>query len=147
MSGIVKNMSRVKALRKMFERFLKRNKAESERNGKWKEFNKEAILVSEGFYHRDLKHGNWRQYYETGELLIEETYEHGILHGRYASYHMSGPLLSEGSYQHGKREGFFDVYDENGNQIKRLLFVNNVLLEETTVSNTTVNESSRFGVR
>lgn len=114
----------------MFERFLKRKNATNPRNGKWKEFNKQAILVSEGCYLHDLKHGTWRQYYETGELLIEETYEQGILHGRYASYHMNGQLLSEGDYQHGKREGFFNVYDENGKEIKRLLFVNNVLLEE-----------------
>ena len=114
----------------MFDRFLKRKNIKNPKNGKWKEFNKQAILVSEGHYQHDLKHGSWKQYYETGELLIEETYHQGILHGRYASYHMNGKLFSEGRYQHGKREGFFNVYDEGGNQIKRLLFVNNVLLEE-----------------
>ena len=118
----------------MFERFLKRKNIKTPRNGKWKEFNKQAILVSEGYYQHDLKHGNWRQFYETGELLIEETYDQGILHGRYASYHLNGRLLSEGGYQHGKREGFFHVYDEHGRQIKRLLFVNNVLLEEVDLT-------------
>ena len=115
----------------MFERFLKKKNIKTPRNGKWKEFNKQAVLVSEGYYQHDLKHGKWTQYYETGELLIEETYDQGILHGRYASYHMNGQLLSEGEYQHGKREGIFNVFDENGRQTKRLLFVNNVLLEET----------------
>ena len=114
----------------MFDRLLSRKNIKNPKNGKWKEFNKQAILVSEGHYQHDLKHGSWKQYYETGELLIEETYHQGILHGRYASYHMNGKLFSEGRYQHGKREGFFNVYDESGNQIKRLLFVNNVLLEE-----------------
>lgn len=118
----------------MFERFLKRKNIKNPKNGKWKEFNKQAILVSEGFYQHDLKHGIWKQYYETGELLIEETYEHGMLHGRYASYHPNGRLLSEGEYQHGKREGFFDVYDEDGKPVKRLLFVNNVLLEESNAT-------------
>jgi antitoxin component YwqK of YwqJK toxin-antitoxin module len=114
----------------MFERFLKRKSIKNPKNGKWKEFNKQAILVSEGFYQHDLKHGLWKQYYETGELLIEETYDKGILHGRYASYHLNGQLLSEGEYQHGKREGFFNIFNEHGEQTKRLLFVNNVLLEE-----------------
>jgi len=114
----------------MFERFLKRKNIKTPKNGKWKEFNKQAILVSEGFYQHDLKHGIWKQYYETGELLIEETYDQGILHGRYASYHLNGRLLSEGDYQHGKREGFFNIFNENGQLTKRLLFVNNVLLEE-----------------
>lgn len=117
----------------MFERFLKRRNAQSPKNGKWKEFNKDAVLVAEGSYQHDLKDGLWKQYYETGELLIEETYELGVLHGRYASYHMNGKLLSEGDYQHGKREGFFEVFDEEGRPAKRLLFVNNVLLEETDV--------------
>ena len=115
----------------MFERFLKRKNIKNPKNGKWKEFNKHAILVSEGFYQRDLKHGIWKQYYETGELLIEETYDQGILHGRYASYHPNGRLLSEGEYEHGKREGFFNVYNEDGKPVKRLLFVNNILLEES----------------
>ena len=115
----------------MFERFLKRKNIKNPKNGKWKEFNKQAILVSEGFYQHDLKHGIWKQYYETGELLIEETYEQGILHGRYASYHPNGRLLSEGEYQHGKREGFFNIYDEDGKPVKRFLFVNNELLEES----------------
>lgn len=118
----------------MFDRFLNRKNIKNPKNGKWKEFNKQAILVSEGHYQHDLKHGSWKQYYETGELLIEETYHQGTLHGRYASYHMNGKLFSEGRYQHGKREGFFNVYDESGNQIKRLLFVNNVLLEEVDPS-------------
>lgn len=127
-------MSSVKFWKEMFERFLKRKNTRNPKNGKWKEFNKQAILVAEGCYQHDLKHGTWRQYYETGELLIEETYDQGVLHGRYASYHMNGQLFSEGEYQHGKREGFFEVFDEKGKLIKRLLFVNNVLLEESDLT-------------
>lgn len=130
----MKHMSSVKFMKEMFERFLKRKNTKNPRNGKWKEFNKQAILVAEGSYQHDLKHGNWKQYYETGELLIEETYDHGVLHGRYASYHMNGQLLSEGEYQHGKREGFFHVFDDKGKPSKRLLFVNNVMLEETDIA-------------
>ena len=98
----------------MFERFLNKKNTKAPRNGKWKEFNKQAILVSEGHYQHDLKHGLWKQFYETGELLIEETYSNGILHGRYASYHINGALLSVGQYQHGRREGYFNIFDENG---------------------------------
>jgi antitoxin component YwqK of YwqJK toxin-antitoxin module len=114
----------------MFEKLFRKRNTKAPRNGKWKEFNKQAILVSEGYYLQDVKHGSWKQYYETGELLIEETYDQGILHGRYASYHLNGQLLSEGIYEHGKREGFFDVFDENGKPVKRILFMNNVMLEE-----------------
>lgn len=115
----------------MFDRLLNKKNIKSPRNGKWKEFNKQAVLVAEGNYQHDLKHGMWKQYYETGELLIEEMYDNGVIHGRYASYHLSGGLLSQGNYAHGKREGYFYVYDESGNQVKSLLFVNNVLVEES----------------
>lgn len=128
-------------MKAMFERIFKKRNITPPRNGKWKEFNKQAILVSEGYYVQDIKHGGWKQYYETGELLIEETYEQGILHGRYASYHLNGQLLSEGNYEHGKREGFFEVYDEDGNPVKRILFMNNVLLEEVDARKEKVHAS------
>lgn len=126
-------MSKVTMVKKMLQKLLGRKKAKAPKNGKWKEFNKQAILVSEGTYENDIKHGNWKQYYETGELLIDENYDHGVLHGRYASYHINGQVLSEGHYQYGKREGFFVVFNENGTPTKRLLFVNNELLEEVDV--------------
>lgn len=115
---------------KMFQRFFRRKSRHIAKNGKWKEFNKHAVLISEGHYENDFKHGSWRQFYETGELLLEENYKNGVLHGRYATYHPNGQVLSEGEYQHGKREGVFNVFDESGNQTRRLLFVNNVLLDE-----------------
>lgn len=128
----------------MIGRLFSRKKKKSSRNGKWKAFNKQAVLVSEGNYHHDLKNGLWKQYYETGELLIEETYEHGVLHGRYASYHVNGALLSEGHYTHGLREGYFRVYDESGKQVKSLLFVNNVLVEELETSRLTAMQELRL---
>jgi antitoxin component YwqK of YwqJK toxin-antitoxin module len=121
-------------VRKMFRRFQKKTVVKNPRNGKWKEFSKQAVLIAEGHYLQDAKHGQWKQYYETGELLIEETYDKGILHGRYSSYHPNGRLFSEGIYKHGKREGYFNVYDEEGKPVKRLLFVNNILVEEIDMS-------------
>ncbi|SRR5690606_23609764 len=115
---------------KIFQRFFKRKSRHIPRNGKWKEFNKHAVLISEGYYENGIKHGSWRQFYETGELLLEENYKNGILHGRYATYHLNGRVLSEGQYRHGKREGVFKVFDESGKLTGRLLFVDNVPLDE-----------------
>jgi len=109
------------------------------KNGKWKEFNKRAVLIAEGHYVNDLKHGVWREYYDTGSLLIEEHYHLGVPHGRYASFHPNGNLFSEGYYENGKREGYFHVYDENGRRVKSLLFIDNNQIEEMTVNNQ-VNE-------
>jgi antitoxin component YwqK of YwqJK toxin-antitoxin module len=112
----------------MLENLLKKRKAKGAKNGKWKEFNKHAVLIAEGHYLYDLKHGAWRQYYETGELLIEEVYHHGTLHGRYAAFHMNGKVMSEGHYVHGSLEGYFKLYDEQGQHVRSLLFINNMLV-------------------
>ena len=105
---------------------LSGRKAVQSRNGKWKEFNKHAILISEGHYVNNKKHGIWREYYDsTGSLMIEEAYWHGVQHGRFASYHPNGQLLSEGEFQNGSREGCFKVYDENGTNIRNIVFLDN----------------------
>ena len=105
---------------------LSSRKAVQTRNGKWKEFNKHAILISEGHYVNNKKHGVWREYYDsTGSLMIEEAYWHGVQHGRFSSYHPNGQLLSEGEFQNGSREGCFKVYDENGTNIRNIVFLDN----------------------
>lgn len=124
----------MKMWRHMFRRLQKKKSIKDPRNGKWKEFNRQAVLIAEGNYLQDLKNGTWKQYYESGELLIEENYDKGVLHGRYASYHPNGQLFSEGEYKHGRREGYFNVYDEGGRQVKSLLFVDNVMVEEIDTS-------------
>jgi antitoxin component YwqK of YwqJK toxin-antitoxin module len=101
------------------------------KNGKWKEFNKHAVLVSEGEYVNGLKHGIWREYYDdTGALLIEENYKNGIPHGQYRSFYPNGQLCGEGEFINGFREGYFRLYDEQGVNIKNLLFVNNMQIND-----------------
>jgi antitoxin component YwqK of YwqJK toxin-antitoxin module len=62
--------------------------------------------------------------------MIEEVYENGVPHGRYATYHFNGRILSEGRYVNGFRDGYFKIYNEAGQHIKSILFVNNNLMEE-----------------
>jgi hypothetical protein len=101
------------------------------KHGKWKEFNKRAVLIAEGSYVNNQKHGLWKEYYdETGGIMIEENYYRGVPHGRFTSYHPNGQLLSHGQYHNGSREGYFKVYDEEGNNIKTLLFINNHQIED-----------------
>jgi antitoxin component YwqK of YwqJK toxin-antitoxin module len=122
------------------ERESGKNTPEKEKNGKWKEFNKDAVLVAEGNYLFDLKHGLWREYYETGELLIEEVYHHGILNGRYAAYHPNGKVMSEGQYIEGNREGYFHIFDENGRNIESMFFVKNQLIEAVAKERVPINQ-------
>jgi antitoxin component YwqK of YwqJK toxin-antitoxin module len=97
------------------------------KNGKWKEFNKHAVLIAEGHYINNAKHGLWREYYDhTGTIMIEEHHNHGVMHGRFTSYYPGGQKFSEGEFFNGSREGYFKVYDERGQNIRNLLFVNNI---------------------
>lgn len=106
-------------------------KAVQIRNGKWKEFNKHAILIAEGYYLNNKKHGIWREYYDhDGSLMIEEVYSHGISQGQFASYHPNGQLLSRGEFKNGLREGIFKVYDENGTNIRNIVFFGDQEIEE-----------------
>lgn len=116
-------------------------KVKNFQNGKWKEFNKHAVLIAEGNYLNNLKQGLWREYYDSGELMFEEYYNQGIQHGRFASYHPNGQLFSQGYYYNGAREGYFKVYDETGNHIRTLLFLNNNQIGDTD-ENEKVNEKS-----
>ena len=100
------------------------------KNGRWKEFNKHAVLVAEGEYVNSRKHGTWREYYDhTGTLMIEENYQHGAPHGTFTSFHPNGNVLSHGEFVNGERQGFFRVYDEEGNHVRNLYFVDNLQME------------------
>ncbi|MBL7840890.1 MAG: hypothetical protein R2820_09825 [Cyclobacteriaceae bacterium] len=136
--GIVKNMNRADQLLTMFDSFFGKKKNRL-KEGRWKEFNKHAVLISVGNYIHGNKHGRWVEYYDSGELMLEESFENGILHGRFATYHPNGNLMSEGEYVHGCREGCFNIYNDEGLHIKSLFFSSDNLMEELN-EQSTVNE-------
>lgn len=127
--GTVKNMRRADQLLTMFDSFFGKKKNRL-KEGRWKEFNKHAVLISVGHYMHGNKHGQWVEYYDSGELMLEECFENGILHGRFATYHPNGNLMSEGEYVRGCREGFFTIYNDERQHIKSLLFRADNLMEE-----------------
>jgi antitoxin component YwqK of YwqJK toxin-antitoxin module len=120
---------RVESVMEMMRRIFKVGKKKP-KNGRWKEFNKHAVLVAEGMHNDGLKHGIWRYYYDTGEPAIEETYVNGRMHGTYTSYHLNGSMMSEGQYENDCREGPFNIYNEQGELLKVMHFVNNILMSE-----------------
>ena len=108
------------------------------KNGKWKEFNKHGVLIAEGIYIDNRKHGLWREYYDhTGTRMIEEHYNHGVMHGCFTSFYPSGQKFSEGEFFNGSREGYFKVYDERGQNIRNLLFINNIQIADIAKTSTT----------
>jgi antitoxin component YwqK of YwqJK toxin-antitoxin module len=114
------------------------------RQGYWKEYNKHAVLISEGTFLNNEKHGIWKEYYDTGELMIEEHYVKGIKHGLFRTFHRNGLLMSEGSFRNGLREGYFKLMDERGNEIRATLFIHDMEVRnaETKADG---NEKNRYG--
>ncbi|HYC85266.1 MAG TPA: hypothetical protein VEB86_08595 [Chryseosolibacter sp.] len=106
-------------------------KMDQVRNGRWKEFNKRGVLIAEGMYVNGQKHGLWLEYYDhDGRRMIEENYDYGIPHGRYACFHPNGQILSEGQFENGLRAGRFNIYDEQGNKIRTLFFIDGMQVED-----------------
>ncbi|HET9053521.1 MAG TPA: hypothetical protein VFM90_05070 [Cyclobacteriaceae bacterium] len=113
---------------KLFNLFGKKKKL---KNGTWREYNKHAVMITEGTFVNDLKHGPWRYFYDIGGLAIEEHYEHDKLHGVYKSFFPGDKLMSEGRYEHGSREGHFRVYNEQGKLVRVMVYARNVLVSDT----------------
>lgn len=127
MCGTARNSPK-KMRMKLFNLFGKKKKL---KNGTWREYNKHAVMITEGTFLNDLKHGTWRYYYETGTLAIEENYAYDKLHGPYKSFFPEGTLMSEGLYEHNAREGYFQVYNEQGQLVRAILYVRNMLVTDT----------------
>ncbi len=137
--GTVKNIieiarDMIKLLNQFFKFKEKKKTPAKLKNGKWKEFNKNAILISEGFYVEGLRDGLWRFYYDTGELLIEEEYNRGKKHGKYNSFFRCGNLMSQGKFLDDIRQGKFKVYSEQGKLTKVMVFKDDELIEEINPS-------------
>ncbi|HEY8938364.1 MAG TPA: hypothetical protein VIM65_24255 [Cyclobacteriaceae bacterium] len=104
------------------------------KDGYWKEFNKQGILISEGEYIKGVRNGLWKLYYETGELVIEETYVNGEMDGSFKSFYKNGQLISQGYYKNSKREGNFTIFDQAGLAVKTMRFKQDMLIEEIELS-------------
>lgn len=106
------------------------NKVNAKKDGVWKEFNKQGVLISEGLYADNVRSGSWKFYYETGELAIEETYHAGRMEGTFKSYYKNGKMISLGQYINNKREGEFLIFNESGTVIKTMKFQEDILIDE-----------------
>jgi len=108
---------------------------DEQKDGFWKEFNKQGVLISEGNFDKGLRTGKWKLYYETGELVIEENYANGKMEGTFKSFYKNGRLISEGQYRDNKREGIFKIFNDAGDLVKRMIFKNDSLIEEENIPN------------
>lgn len=94
------------------------------RQGPWKEF--VNGLVREGNYVDGEKDGQW--VFKRGEVVIfSGSFQIGVAIGKHEYFHDSGRLESKGEFEGGEKSGDWKYYDEFGNVIQTLSYVQGVL--------------------
>lgn len=91
--------------------------AEGNRNGQWKDFSAEGVVVAEGNYSANRRTGSWKFYNDSGRLEQAGTYSNGRIDGTWLWYYPDGELLREEDYFQGKRDGSYTEYGVTGEVI------------------------------
>lgn len=96
-----------------------------QKQGDWRWYNPEGVLMEWSQYEADALHGFRRLYYESGALLSEEQFEQGIPVGTYRKYFEDGKPYIVQTYQMGMLEGWSVRYYPNGQVMEEVLLHHN----------------------
>ena len=81
------------------------------KQGLWKYYSADGILIAEVNYQNGIKHGTSIKYHPLLGVPIEEsTYFNGLLDGDYKKYYGTGELKTDGYYKDGKKTGKWNTY-------------------------------------
>jgi len=92
------------------------NYTDSRRSGTWKFYNAAGKLEQAGSYSNGRIDGTWRWYYPEGELLREEDYYQGKRDGQYTEYTRTGEIIARGTYADGERNGEWKLMSEDNSE-------------------------------
>ncbi|MCU0377967.1 MAG: toxin-antitoxin system YwqK family antitoxin [Bacteroidales bacterium] len=110
------------------------------KEGQWKFYpsTEPQYMISEEYYHDDIKHGlarkfhpdgtlaesiawdhgkktgGWLQYYPDGKVCLRAEFMDGKLNGPFSFYYPNGKLQFEGRYKDDFRDGDWMVFNEDG---------------------------------
>ncbi|MCB0800705.1 MAG: toxin-antitoxin system YwqK family antitoxin, partial [Bacteroidales bacterium] len=88
--------------------------SDGNRNGPWKDFSADGVLVAEGSYYDNRRSGEWKFYNADGKLEQAGSYYNGRIDGTWRWYYPGGELLREEDYYQGKRDGNYTEYSRAG---------------------------------
>lgn len=71
-----------------------------------------------------VKEGAWNQYYENGAPRLSGHYKNNLMHGTYEVYFPDGTVKISGTYSENRSDGIWYYFDDTGNQIYSLEYVN-----------------------
>ena len=121
---------------------INRTDANGYKQGIWKFFNENGILVMEGAYLNSKKNGFFKYYNKEGEFERIEKWENDILIedavetkrlDRKVEYHANGKIKTEAYYYKGTPDGIRREYSPEGKVINSYLFSNGMLMGEGVI--------------
>ena len=144
-----------------------RNKTDelNRKQGLWKHYNMDGVLIWEVEYLDDRRHGISKRYYGNGRIMRETEYQYGLKDGsfkrydydgvicegeyalgkktnRWINYYSNGQIKSEGQYSNGAKNGEWKYYNRKGQQVNTIVFKNGrdereILAEQKKLSDKT----------
>jgi len=101
---------------------------DGKKNGQFKNWYKNQMLKSEGYYKNNLMHDDWKFYYKSGNIMVQGVFINGNgknknkitqipLNGRdgiWIGWHENGKKWSQLSFKGGKRSGLQENWYDNG---------------------------------
>lgn len=92
---------------------------EKGKQGEWKFYTDDKILLYDITYKNDIKHGPCSKYYSSNGIIREESnYYYGKKDGDYKGYYINGEIHAEGTYKDGKRSGAWIIYYKSSGEKK-----------------------------
>ena len=92
------------------------------RNGKWKDYSQEGLLIAEGLYNDNRKTGNWKFYNKGKKIEQTGAFNNGRPDGLWTWYYNNGAVLREEEYFQGQRDGQFTEYSITGTIISKGIY-------------------------
>lgn len=124
---------------------------EGKRTGPSRKWDTQGLLTEEFNYLNDSLHGNYLLYYENGQVKIEGYYNMGLYDSTWTYFDITGMKVGDGSYKNGsglqrafypngklrltvpyennKRNGYEIWYNQEGIEVNRVLYKNDVPLK------------------
>jgi antitoxin component YwqK of YwqJK toxin-antitoxin module len=87
------------------------------KDGVWKYYDEQGVLVSDETYDKSVRTGVWRSYYPEGQTVEEFTYQNDRKDGPWKQYFPDGSLKLSGGYDHDKKNGPFQLFYPGGQRL------------------------------
>lgn len=102
-----------------------RKKDDFAKEGIYKAFDDNGVLIEEANYKNDTLHGERKIYHENGTVQAIEQYQNGLFEGKWQSFTPDGALELEGNYVNNKMAGIWKRYYNTGKTKEEVTFVDN----------------------